>query len=104
MYENTLFNMQVRYTLGYDIFLKGDFDIRTLYNFHQRFSRHRQETGENLLDQAFAQVTDEQLEAFQLIAGVQRMDPNHYGSEQHSTDGKSAIAGGSIAACSPNDE
>jgi hypothetical protein len=80
MYENFLYNMQVRYAVGYDVFLKGDFDIRTLYNFRQRLSRHMQETGENLLDQAFAQVTDEQVAAYQLKTGQQRMDSTQVAS------------------------
>jgi hypothetical protein len=33
-----------------------------------------QGTGINLLDQAFAQVTDEQIEAFQIKTGQKRMD------------------------------
>jgi ABC-type transporter MlaC component len=38
------------------------------------WARHMQETGENLLQQAFEQVTDEQLEAFSIKTGKQRMD------------------------------
>ena len=43
-------------------------------SFRQRLARHMQEKGENLLEQAFEQVTDEQLEAFALKTGQQRMD------------------------------
>jgi hypothetical protein len=33
MYEAFLYNLQVRYALGYDEFGKGYFDLRTLYYF-----------------------------------------------------------------------
>jgi hypothetical protein len=39
-----------------------------------------QETGINLLDQAFAQVTDEQIEVFQIKTGKQRMDSTQIAS------------------------
>ncbi|MDQ7031058.1 MAG: transposase [Ardenticatenia bacterium] len=68
------YNVQVRYALEYRHLGEGYFDLRTLYNFRQRLARHVQETGENLLEQAFEQVTDEQLEAFALKTGQQRMD------------------------------
>ena len=80
MYEAFLYNLQVRYALGYDEFLKGDFDLRTLYYFRERLSRYMQEKGVNLLQQAFEQVTDEQLEAFWVQTGMQRMDSTQVSS------------------------
>jgi hypothetical protein len=80
MYEAFLYNMQVRYALGYDEFGKGYFDLRTLYYFRERLSRHMQETGINLLDQAFEQVTDEQIVAFQIKTKLQRMDSTQVAS------------------------
>ena len=80
MYEAFLYNMQVRYAVGYDEFVKGDFDLRTLYYFRERLSRYMQEHGVNLLDQAFEKVTDQQIEAFQLKTGLQRMDSTMVGS------------------------
>jgi hypothetical protein len=74
MYEAFLYNLQVRYALGYDEFGTGYFDLRTLYYFRERLSRYMQEKGVNLLDQAFEQVTDEQLAAFQVKTDLQRMD------------------------------
>ncbi len=73
-YEASLFNIQVRYALGmYDL---GDepFDLRTVYNFRQRLSEYMQETGINLLAQAFAHVTDAQIKAFTIKTGRLRMD------------------------------
>jgi len=74
MYNQFSYNVQVRYALGYRHLGEGYFDLRTLYYFRQRLARHMQEKGENLLEQAFEQVTDEQLEAFALKTGQQRMD------------------------------
>jgi len=74
MYNEFCYNVQVRYALGYRHLGEGYFDLRTLYYFRQRLARHMQERGENLLEQAFEQVTDEQLEAFALKTGQQRMD------------------------------
>jgi hypothetical protein len=54
--------------------------MRTLYYFRERLSRYMQETGKNLLDEAFEQVTDEQIEAFELKTGKQRMDSTQVAS------------------------
>ena len=80
MYEAFLYNLQVRYALGYDEFGKGYFDLRTLYYFRERLSRYMQEKGVNLLERAFEQVTDEQIAAFQVKTGMQRMDSTMVGS------------------------
>ncbi|HUI89732.1 MAG TPA: transposase [Anaerolineales bacterium] len=80
MYDAFLYDLQVRYALGYDEFGRGYFDLRTLYYFRERLSRYMQEQGVNLLDQAFEQVTDQQIAAFQLKAGLQRMDSTQVGS------------------------
>jgi hypothetical protein len=72
--------MQVRYALGYDEFVKGNFELRTLYNFRQRLSRYMQETGINLLEKAFEQVTDQQIAAFQIKTNLQRIDSTQIAS------------------------
>jgi hypothetical protein len=74
LYDNFCYDIQVRYALGYRQLGEGDFELRTLYYFRERLSRHMQETGENLLDKAFEQVTDAQLAAYQVKTGKQRMD------------------------------
>ena len=51
-----------------------------MYNFRLRLSQHRAETGQDLIDQAFAQVTDEQIEAFQLQTRCLRMDSTQVAS------------------------
>jgi len=74
MYEAYLFNVQVRYALGLYELGEDNFDLRTLYYFRQRLSEHMQKTGENLIEKAFEQVTDEQIAAFRLKTGRLRMD------------------------------
>jgi hypothetical protein len=74
LYEQVCFNLQVRHALGLDDLSIQVFDIRTLYNFRRRVREYAQETGTNLLQQAFEQVTDEQLAALAIRTGWQRMD------------------------------
>ena len=96
-YEYYLFDLRTRHALGLDPLGEAHFELRTVYNFRQRLSRPMQEQGVNLLDRAFAQVTDEQIDAFQLKTGQQRMDSVHAG-EQYSPERPAATAGGSHAA------
>lgn len=56
------------------------FDLRTVYNLRQRLSVYMQETGVNLLEQAFEKITDEQINAFELKTGQQRMDSTQIAS------------------------
>jgi hypothetical protein len=74
LYDNFSYDIQVRYALGYRQLGEGDFDMRTLYYFRERLSRHMQAKGENLIQKAFEQVTDKQVEAFRVKTGKQRMD------------------------------
>jgi hypothetical protein len=80
MHDAFLFDVQVRYALGYRNLGEGDFDLRTVYNFRGRVSRHMRETGENLIEHAFVQITDEQIAAFQLKTGRLRMDSTQIAS------------------------
>jgi len=80
MYQHYLFDLQTRHALGLDQLGEAHFELRTVYNFRQRLSQHMQEQGVNLLDRAFEQVTDEQIAAFQLKTGKQRMDSVMLGS------------------------
>jgi hypothetical protein len=85
MYENFCFNVQVRYALGYRDLGAGHFELRTIYNFRQRVARHMQETAENLFEQAFEQITDEQLAVFALHTNQQRMDSTQIASNIRET-------------------
>jgi len=80
LYENYCFNLQVRYGLGYDRLGDGDFAIRTLYYFRERLGKHYLESGVNLLEQAFEQITDAQILDLQVQTGMQRMDSTQIAS------------------------
>jgi hypothetical protein len=58
MYDAFLFDVQVRYALGYHNLGEGAFELRTVYNFRNRLSEHMQKTGENLLDGTFASASE----------------------------------------------
>jgi hypothetical protein len=74
LYDNFSYDIQVRYALGYRQLGEGDFDLRTLYYFRERLSQYMQEKGISLMEQAFEKVTDQQLAAYQIKTGKQRMD------------------------------
>jgi hypothetical protein len=80
MYDHFCFDVQVRYALGYRDLDDGYFALRTMYNFRDRVTQHMQETGENLIEKAFEQVTDEQIAAFALQTGKLRTDSTQIAS------------------------
>ncbi len=80
LYDHYVFDLQVRYALGYRDLKEGEFDVRTLYNFRRRLSRYNQEHGVNLLAQAFEDITDQQISALGLQTRVQRMDSTQIAS------------------------
>ena len=80
LYDAFTYDMQVRYALGYQQLGEGDFDLRSLYYFRERVSRYMQEKGINLIEKAFEQVTDQQIKAYQLKTGKQRMDSTQIAS------------------------
>ena len=80
MFDEFGYNSQVRYALGFRQLGDGDFEPRTLYYFRERLSRYMQETGINLLEKAFEKVTDQQIAAYQLKTGKQRMDSTQIAS------------------------
>ena len=80
MYHHYLFDVQTRYALGLHQLGDAHFEMRTIYNFRAYLSEYMQEKGINLLDQAFEQVTDEQIAAFGLKTGKQRMDSTQVAS------------------------
>ena len=74
MYDHYCYDVQVRRALGYRDLSEGHFELRTMYNFRLRLTGHMQETGENLFEQVFEQITDKQLTAFELKTNKLRMD------------------------------
>lgn len=80
MHEAFSFNVQVRYALGYRHLSVGHFELRTMYNFRARLREHMERTGEDLVEKAFEQITDEQIEALELKTGKLRMDSTQVAS------------------------
>jgi len=80
MYDHFCFDVQVRYALGYRDLGDGYFALRTMYNFRDRVTQHMKDSGENLIDKAFEQVTDDQITAFALQTGKLRTDSTQIGS------------------------
>ncbi len=74
LYDHFCYDVQVRYALGYRDLSEGHFELRTLYNFRQRVTKHMQESGENLFEKTFEQITDEQIATFELNTDKLRMD------------------------------
>jgi len=74
MYDHFCYDVQARYALGYRDLSEGHFELRTMYNFRKRVTKHMQETGENLFEQTFEQIADEQVAAFELKTDKLRMD------------------------------
>jgi len=80
LYDHFVFDVQVRFALGYRDLKEGEFDLRTLYNFRRRLSHYNQAHGVNLLSAAFADITDQQITAFKVHTGKQRMDSTQIAS------------------------
>jgi hypothetical protein len=80
MFDAFYFDIQVRFALGLYNLGEHHFEPRTLYYFRARLTEHMQETGENLLESVFEQVTDEQLSAFGLKTNDIRMDSTYVAS------------------------
>jgi hypothetical protein len=80
LYDHFLYDLQVRYALGYEQLSEGYFSIRTLYEFRRRLGTHMQQSGENLVEVAFEQITDEQIQALKLNTSRLRMDSTQIAS------------------------
>jgi len=74
LHEHVCFDLQTRHALGSDDLRDEVFSLRTLYNFRRRVRAYAEEHGVNLIQRAFEQVTDEQLQAVNVATGWQRMD------------------------------
>jgi hypothetical protein len=96
-YDHFCFDVQVRYALGYRDLSEGHFDLRTVYNFRQRVTQHMQETGENLIERVFEQVTDEQIAAFHVQTSKTAYG-QHADCQQHPPSDAAAVVGRGAAA------
>jgi hypothetical protein len=79
LFDHLNYDIQTRYALGIRDLHAEVCTLRTQYNFRDRVSKHMQETGENLFEQVFEQVTDDQLADLKLKTGHQRMDSTQIG-------------------------
>ena len=74
LHQQVCFNLQVRHALGLHDLRAEVFTLRTLYNFRRRVREYANETGVNLMEKVFEQITDEHLEMVAVATGWQRMD------------------------------
>jgi hypothetical protein len=74
LHEQVCFNLQVRHALGLHDPRDEVFTLRTLYNFRRRVKEYADETGVNLMEKVFEQITDEHLKLVAIATGWQRMD------------------------------
>jgi hypothetical protein len=81
LYDHFLYDLQVRYAVGYESLTEGDFELRTLYNFRRRLSQYNLEHGTNLLAAAFVDITDQQITALAVRTGQLRMDSTQIASD-----------------------
>ena len=74
MYDHFLYDLQVRYAVGYHKLGVGEFELGSVYNFRPRLSRYNQEQGVNVLEQVFEDNSDQQIQTLEVCTGQQRMD------------------------------
>jgi len=74
LFEHIQFHILVKIALGLDCIDKIPFCSATLFNFQNRLAKHFIQTGENLLEQVFDQLTEKQLKTLKLKTSIQRTD------------------------------
>lgn len=74
LYENFLFDLQVRYAVGCDNFGEYELCMRSIYYFRQRLVEYALMTGLNPIKELFEHITDEQIEKMGLKTDKQRLD------------------------------
>jgi len=74
LFKNIEFNILTKIALGVDSIEEMPFCPATLFNFQNRLSKHFAETGENLLEKVFDQLTEKQLKALKIKTNIQRTD------------------------------
>lgn len=69
-----LFNVEIRVALGLKDLEVVPFSMKTFYNFKNRLSTHQNQTGENLLEKVFNNLTKKQIADLKLNTSIQRGD------------------------------
>jgi len=74
LFKNIQFNILVKIALGLDNLTEMPFCPATLFNFQNKLNAHFVETGENLLEQVFDNLTARQLKTLKIKTNIQRAD------------------------------
>lgn len=74
LFTQIQFNILTRIALGLDTIEEQPFSMATIFNFQNRLQKHFCETGENLLESVFDNLTKEQLNSLKIKANIQRTD------------------------------
>jgi len=74
LFKQIQFHILVRIALGLDTLDEMPFCPATLFNFQNRLSDHYTKTGENLLEQVFDQLSDQQIKKLKIKTNIQRTD------------------------------
>lgn len=74
LFNNLRFNILTRLAFGLDNIEAMPFCPATLFNFQNRLLNHQLKTGEDLVEQVFDKLTDEQLKKLGLKTSIQRTD------------------------------
>ena len=80
MYDQASYNLQVRYALGLTDLEDHPLELRSVYNFRKKLVSHMRETGENLLEVCFEQMTNEQMIKYDVSGTTQRVDSKQISS------------------------
>lgn len=72
--ESMMFDIRYKTALGLDLIDEEPFSRATLFNFQNRISEHELQTGINLIEQVFDNLTAEQIKQLKLKVDIQRTD------------------------------
>lgn len=74
LFENIHFNLLTKTALGLKKIDEVPFCPATIFNFQNRLAKHYSETGENLLEKEFDNLTAEQIKELKIKTNIQRTD------------------------------
>ena len=74
LFKQIRFHILVKIALGLDSIDAMPFCSATIFNFQNRLNKHFIETGENLLEQVFDRLTEDQLKTLKIKTDIQRTD------------------------------
>lgn len=74
LFKQIKFNILIKIALGLKRLDEIPFCPATIFNFQNRLNKHFVETGENLLEQVFDELTTEQLKKLKIKTDIQRTD------------------------------